>query len=94
MDPIGRSHGGNLYLLHAVNRPLRGASVNLDCSFLRSGTLDCQLTLLPGLCQPCCAFLWPALGRSHLELKRPLRGATSALGLRVDSRCGICRERR
>ena len=43
------SHGGNL---HAVNRPLRGASVNLGCFFLRPGTHGSKLTPLPGLCQP------------------------------------------
>ena len=46
------SHGGNLHLLHAVNRPLRGASVNLGCFFLCPGTHGSKLTPLPGLCQP------------------------------------------
>ena len=50
------SHGGNLHLLHAVNRPLRGASVNLVCFFLRPGAHGCKLTPLPGLCQPWLLF--------------------------------------
>ena len=74
------SHGGNL---HAVNRPLRGASVNLGCFFLRPGTHGSKLTPLPGLCQPWLFFFGRRSGGriwrlAKLKLLNRMRSACNA----------------